>query len=189
MLFAEHKAHGLENILEDDTEEANIARLHFDPTRQLVLEQLDWGFARARFQGVKVNTTSVGTPHLTVALQRPPNTLRVRQVTRCDHPVEFLSENVIWVADDAETLVHITRDEREISLFPPIARTAMVYHLAHHFVLAFSRSLNRSNQMLDNFYRTMAMAEETEALGRFNGPAYGGSTDQAAHDYVTWGYR
>jgi hypothetical protein len=178
MAWAEHKARF--TSLEDGSIDAREARIAYDARRRNVLEIMDWNFARHRFApgAVLVDTpTPAGMPY---AYSVPPSCLRVRDVLAGDASLTWRREaNIYCNAADGVQVVY-TIDEGNPALFMPSFTLALEYLLAAQFAMVYARSVNRSNQMLDNFRRAVIEADQMEGVEQSNDSAYApGALDMA----------
>ncbi|WP_226779015.1 hypothetical protein [Oceaniglobus trochenteri] len=156
--------------LEDDSDEAREGRLRYDHRRRVILEAIDWNFARARIASVAAqpNAFPANQPY---AYALPPNLLRVRNVMVGTRPVSWSRERLIYAAEPNAQIVY-TWDERNPVLFSPIFTSALEYLLAADFSMIFARSVNRQQVMLQELRRVMQDADEIEGMERSDDCAY-----------------
>lgn len=159
--------------LEDNTQAAREARLRYDPRRRLILETLDWNFARRR--AIASLRTDVVTPFgLPVAVARAQQQLRVREVNTEDRRQRFLVEEHVFTDhhEVGKTQIVYTADETRHGLFAPSFVMALELLLAADFCIVFGRSLNRSNEYRAECRRVLQSADEIEGMERSDDDAY-----------------
>ena len=153
--------------LEDDTQDARKARLRYDHRRRLVLEALDWNFARRRI--IASLRTDVVTPYtLPIAIARPNQLLRVRAVQRFQVEEHVFTDH----HEVGKTQIVYTADETRHGLMSPSFVMALELLLAADFCILFARSLNRSAEYRAEARRVLQNADEIEGMERSDDDAY-----------------
>lgn len=166
--WAEHKARFVS--LEDGTIDARLARSAYDARRRNVLEAMDWNFARHRSNPPQV--LNAATPaSMPFAFAVPAGCLRVRNVQIGNQDLTWRREQQIFTTAEAPQVI-FTADEARPTIFAPAFVLALEYLLAAQFAMVYARSVNRSNQMLDNFRRAILEADAIEGVEQSNDDAY-----------------
>lgn len=156
--------------LEDDSDKAREGRLRYDIRRRAVLEAMDWNFARRRVMSPAVEVTAY-PDNQPFSYPIPTSALRIRNMRKGSTNISWSREDVIFAAEaDAQTIYTI--DARNPAMFPPVFTSALEFLLAADFAMIFSRSVNRSQVMLDNFRTTMQQADQMDGQERSNDAAY-----------------
>lgn len=159
--------------LEDGSEEAREARLRYDQRRRVLLEHLDWRFARRRAlaQSVPASVTPDGLPS---AWARPPECIRIRGLFTpgLSVPLQHVVEEVIYTRPASPVQIVFTYDAQNPELFPPIFTQALEHLLAADFALLYARSVNRMDVLRNILRDILAEADQIEAAERSEDDAY-----------------
>lgn len=160
--------------LEDGSDEAREARLRYDQRRRVMLEVMDWRFARRRAiaQSVPATATPVG---LTAAWARPPECIRIRGMFTAGDPspLRHVVEEVIYTEPVATPQIVFTFDAQNPELFPPVFTMALEHLLAADFAMIYARSVNRMEVLKGALRDILRDADQIEASERSEDPAYG----------------
>lgn len=158
--------------LQDETPVARQVLTRYDICRRMILERLDWGFARSRHVGQAVSSL-VTPPGMPAAWSRPARALRVRAVWSGTTRLRFRAEAHVFSEAAAAVQIVVTDDASNPALFPPIFTTALQYLLAADFSMVFARSVNRQEVMLSLAERALQEADVVEAIETPGGNAFG----------------
>lgn len=167
--------------LDEGTEEANLATLHWDACRRFVLKAAVWNFASKFAQLDAVLSDEITEARFPYAYQLPGDAMRVVRIL--DVPRQswrVLDErNILYCRYEAPIRIEYNRDFDEPARFSETFVEALEFQLASRFAPRYARSGNRRMQLLKD-YRDL-IAEVAEADGFEGGDAF--HDDAARHDW------
>ena len=140
--------------LDDESIEAELCKLSYAPTRDLVLEQKDWTFAASRDTLIPI----LPAPEFEYSsrFQLPPNFLVVRQVS--DDPtsmrkIDYVKEQRTLLANYTKLYLKYTVRITNVNYFSP----TFVYALAHKLAAVIAKPLTES----------ASLKQEMETMSQF----------------------
>ena len=153
--------------LSDGSEAAVLAGLRFSLVRDAVLEEAPWNFATIR----KALARSERTPAMDWDYQYPlptnPYCIKVRDT--------YPAENVAWEVglDEIDERILMTNQDSikirytarvvNLNIWSPLAVMALTYLLASDLALSVTGQKSKSDQNLEKFAQTLAMAKSSDA--------------------------
>jgi hypothetical protein len=121
--------------IDENTEPARVCKIMYDPSREFVLQDHDWGFAERRELLAILNLTPTGFEY---AYQYPTGCLQAREIYQSidgDKPIDFM----IMSQDSQASKMILTNEENAILIYTGDITNTTVFSPA--FVMAFSYQL------------------------------------------------
>lgn len=174
--------HAIEiDSLDQDTAEADLAKLHFDACRRQVLQAAIWHFAVEFIEIESTLSDRIAPDDMPFAYQLPPEVLRVNKVLNERTQKWRIAgrTNVLFCPYEAPIRIDANLDIDEPARFEPDFVAALELLLASRFAARFGKSANR-RQVLRADYREL-IEEAGQREGYEGGDAYWDSA--AAHDW------
>lgn len=177
--LAEH-AIGIDS-LDQDTTEAQLAKLHFDACRRQVLQAAIWHFAVEFIEIGSAISDRITPDNLPFAYQLPRNVLRVNKVlNERTQKWRIAGEtNVLFCPYEAPIRLDVNLDITAPARFEPDFVAALELLLASRFAARFGKSANRRKILRDDYKELVGDGEQRE--GYEGGDAFWDGT--ARHDW------
>ena len=155
--------------INEESEPARMCRIMYDPTRQLVLQDHDWGFAERRELLALLSITPVG---FTYAYQYPNGCVQAREIFQSvdgEKPIDFtvmsqdsMASQMILTEEENATLVY-TGDITNTTMFSPAFIWAFAFNLAANLAVPIAKKATLRDKMLGYYALYMDKAALLDA--------------------------
>lgn len=152
------------------TEPARLCNIMYDPSRQYVLQDHEWGFATILAYLSTIDTTSTGYEY---TYQYPNGCLQAREIyqdSEGEKPIDFeiranpalVTRHILTDQDDA--ILVYTGDITNTNMFSPAFVMALTYHLASLLAIPISKKTSMRDKMIQYYTVYMEKAKLLDAL-------------------------
>lgn len=140
--------------INEDSEPARACKLMYDPTRQFVLQDHDWGFAEKRELMALLDITPIG---FTYAYQYPSGCLQAREIYQSvdgEKPIDYTimsqdsSASLMVLTEEENATLIYTEDVTNTNMFNPSFIWALAYNLAANLAVPIAKKAALRDKML-----------------------------------------
>lgn len=141
------------SALTDQTNEAAICDLHFDNTRNALLEEHDWAFARS--QATLVEDGGDAPSGWTYVYTLPADCVSPRAIYTDTDPIDFDlvydGTNTLLVTDEEDAILIYTALVDTVTLFSPLFLNCLAAKLAVEIAIPITRSQSIFSSAMDRY--------------------------------------